>query len=176
MKKAIGFIVIVGGVILVAYHLFIYYDNNFPYGRMWETPAVRPHEEPILIMEAGIIPHRGGEQIYMATPSEALISPLVKENTEDIEKGKKGYFTFCAQCHGKYYDGNGTVGQSFSPLPTDLKSKKVQETSDGKMFKEISFGVPGGRQPALATTIAALERWQIIAYIKSLGIRKTFSK
>jgi hypothetical protein len=44
------------------------------------------------------------------------------------------------------------------------------------MFKEISFGVPGGRQPALATTIAVLERWQIVAYIKSLGVRETASK
>jgi hypothetical protein len=41
----------------------------------------------------------------------------------------------------------------------------------GTLFKEISYGIPGGRQPALATTIAAHERWQIIAYVKSLGER-----
>lgn len=172
MKKAIGFIVIVGVVILVAYHLLIYYDNNSPYGRMWETPAVRPHEEPLLIMEAGIVPLNGGEEIYKATPEEALTSPLIKGNPEDIKIGEKGYFTYCAQCHGTAHDGKGTVGQSFAPLPTDLRTKKVQETSDGKMFKEISYGVPDGRQPPLATTIATLERWQIIAYIKSLGARK----
>lgn len=169
MKKVIGFIIIVGGVVLGAYHLLIYYDNNSPYGRMWETPAVRPHEKPLLIMEAGIVPFHGGEEYYKVTQAEAVSSPLGKGNPEDIEKGKKGYFIYCAQCHGKFHDGNGTVGQSFYPLPTDLRSRKVQETSDGMLFKEISYGIPDGRQPALATTIAVQNRWQIIAYIKSLG-------
>ena len=176
MKKAIGFIVIVGVVILVVYHLLIYYDNNFPYGRMWETPAVRPHEKPLLIMEAGVVPISGGEEIYKAIPDDELISPLIKGNSDDIEFGKIGYFSYCAQCHGTNHDGMGTVGQCFAPLPNDLRSKKVQETPDGKMFKEISYGIPGGRQPALATTIAPKERWQIVAYIKSLGVRKTASK
>jgi mono/diheme cytochrome c family protein len=172
MRKSIGVILMVGVVILVVYHLLIYYDNNFPYGRMWETPAVRPHEEPLLVMEAGTVSLNGGEEIYKATPEGALISPLIKGNSLDIEIGKKGYFNYCAQCHGTSHDGKGTVGQSFAPLPTDLRSKKVQETSEGKMFKEISYGVPDGRQPPLSTTIAALERWQIIAYVKSLGVRK----
>jgi mono/diheme cytochrome c family protein len=176
MKKAIGFIVVVGVVIFAVYQLLIIYDNNFPYGRMWQTPAVRPHEEPLLVMEAGIVPFHGGEEIYRATPESDLASPLEKGNPEDIEIGKKGYFTYCVHCHGRYHDGEGTVGQSFAPLPTDLKSRKVQETSDGKMFKEVSYGVPDGRQPALATTIAPLERWRIIAYVKSLGVRKSSEK
>ena len=171
MKKAIGFMALVGIVIIAAYHLFIYYDNNFPYGRMWATPAVRPHQEPLLIMEAGIVPFHGGEETYRVTPADALTSPLGKGSPEDIENGKKGYFTYCSQCHGKYHDGNGTVGQSFHPLPTDLKSAKVQGTPEGPLFKGISYGIPGGRQPSLATTVAVQERWQIIAYVKSLGRR-----
>ena len=41
----------------------------------------------------------------------------------------------------------------------------------GKIFHEISYGVPGGRQPALASTISIQERWQIVGYINSLGQR-----
>jgi mono/diheme cytochrome c family protein len=89
-----------------------------------------------------------------------------------IQQGKKVYSLYCQQCHGKYHDGNGTVGQSFHPLPTDLMSEKVQQTADGVMFKEISYGIQGGRQPALATTIEFEDRWRVIAYIKSLGPRK----
>ena len=85
---------------------------------------------------------------------------------------KQGYLTYCAQCHGNHHDGKGTVGQSFAPLPGDLRSKKVQTMPEGVMFQEISYGIPKGRQPALATTIAVEDRWKIIAYIKSLGIRK----
>jgi mono/diheme cytochrome c family protein len=85
--------------------------------------------------------------------------------------GKVLYSKFCAQCHGKNYDGNATVGQSFFPLPTDLRSAKVQSLSDGAFFKEISYGIPEGRQPPLATTIAPMDRWRIVAYIRSLGVR-----
>jgi hypothetical protein len=40
------------------------------------------------------------------------------------------------------------------------------------LFKEISYGIPGGRQPALATTVAVNDRWHAIAYVKSLGQRQ----
>jgi len=64
------------------------------------------------------------------------------------------------------------VGQSFDPLPSDLQSDKVQSLPQGTLFKEISYGVPNGRQPALDTTIEVIDRWRIIAYVKSLGSRK----
>jgi hypothetical protein len=48
----------------------------------------------------------------------------------------------------------------------------VQSLSEGAFFKEISYGIPGGKQPPLATTIDPLDRWRIIAYVQSLGPRK----
>ncbi len=176
MKRAVLILVFLVIVIGVAYHLLIYYDNNFRHGRMWETPAVRPHENPLLIMEAGIVPTGGGEAVLRATPADQLTSPLETMNPSDIEQGKAGYKNYCAQCHGEHFDGKGTVGQSFAPLPADLRSEKVQRASEGALFKEISYGIPDGRQPALATTIRIKERWQIIAFIKSLGNRHSPSK
>ena len=172
MKK--GLVLIIWGVLIgfAAYGALIYYDHNFRYGRMWDTPSVRPHEEPLPIMESGIVPYKGGETVYRETSGKALKSPLAKGNPKDIELGEIEYFTFCAQCHGKNHDGNGTVGQSFYPLPADLKSEQVQSLPEGILFQNVSYGVQGGRQPALASTIRVLERWRIIAYVKSLGIRK----
>jgi mono/diheme cytochrome c family protein len=86
-----------------------------------------------------------------------------------INRGKAVYLTFCAQCHGLNYDGQGTVGQSFHPLPTNLRSPKVQSKPDGELFKSVSYGVPGGRQPALHTTITIDDRWHVVAFVKSLG-------
>ena len=149
----------------------MYYDNNFPYGRMRETPAVRPYENPMLLMEDSIVPISGGEAIYRATPDDALKSPLPLDTPDVIDLGKTLYVEFCQQCHGKYHDGNGTVGQSFAPLPTDIRSPKVQEYAPGTLFKHIAYGVKDGRQPALATTITPNERWHIVAYVKSLGVR-----
>jgi mono/diheme cytochrome c family protein len=171
MKKIFIFsaIVLVAG--LVAYEALIFYDNNFRYGRMHETPALRPQEEPMPIMEAGVVPINGGDPILRVTTAEDLIPPVDLKAVASVARGRTVYFTFCAQCHGIDFDGNGTVGQSFSPLPADLRAPAVQSQPAGKLFKSISYGIPGGRQPALDTTIMIEDRWKVIAFVKSLGPR-----
>ena len=171
MKKIIGFLIVVVIVVLVAYHLLIYYDNNFRYGRMRETPAVRPYEEPLLVKEAGVVPVNGGEAIYRVSAGPDLKSPIDMARPTVINRGKAVYQNYCAQCHGHNHDGKGTVGQSFQPLPTDLRSPEVQTKSEGELFKTVSYGEPGKRQPALQTTVTINDRWHVIAFVKSLGLR-----
>jgi len=171
MKKIIGLIIMVGVVLYVAYEALIYYDNNFRYGRMRETPAVRPQEDPLLNMQAGIVPVNGGEAIYRAAPGVDLKSPFDASQPFVITRGKAVYLTYCAQCHGYNYDGKGTVGQSFQPLPTDLRSPEVQTKPEGELFKTVSYGIPGKRQPALQTTVTIDDRWHVIVFVKSLGNR-----
>ena len=169
MKKVL--IVLIPIVILVGAHYGLtLLDEVLTVGRMWETPAVRPHEQPIPIMTENIVPVTGGEAVFRAAAGADLKSPLPNKSA-GVAKGKNAYFLFCAQCHGKRHDGNGTVGQSFAPLPGDLRSPHIQSLPDGVIFKEISYGKPGGRQPPLATTIAIMDRWNIVAYLKSLGPR-----
>ena len=171
MKKI--FLVLIGLLVIlyVAYEALMYYDNYFIYGRMRETPAVRPYEKPLLIMEAGLVPVTGGELDFRVARAEDISSPLAMHEPQTIKTGQTVYQTYCAQCHGRNHNGKGTVGQSFHPLPGDLRSTQVQTRSNGALFQEISYGKPGGRQPALATTVSITERWQVIAYIKSLGFR-----
>ena len=171
MKKIFIFFIIVGVVGLAAYEALMYYDNNFRYGRMRETPGVRPMESPEQVMETGLVPVNGGEAIYRVTPAADLISPVNAAEPFVITRGKSVYLIYCAQCHGHNYDGEGTVGQSFQPLPTDLRSPQVQSKTDGYLFKSISYGIPGGRQPALDTTITIDDRWHVVAFVKSLGTR-----
>jgi mono/diheme cytochrome c family protein len=158
-------------ILFVAILALRHIDNYADFWRMRETPAIRPHEEPLLIMEEGVVPVATPEAILRATKGAYLESPLNMEDSEVIEEGKKLYFDFCFMCHGPNHDGNGTVGQSFNPLPTDLRSSKVQSMIAGNVFKDISYGVPKGRQPPLATTIRVDDRWRIVAYIKSLDAR-----
>lgn len=160
---------LLGGI----YTVITVYDNNMTYWRMWETPAVRPHEEPIPDMAEGVVPFDGGEAELRATPAEQLAPPYDKADKEILKAGKKYYNYYCVQCHGKYYDGMATVGQSFSPLPTDLRSPVVQNMPAGYLFRVISYGIPGGRQPALQGTILPEHRWYIISFVQSLGVRQT---
>jgi hypothetical protein len=171
MKKIIGFFIIVAIVLLVGYQGLMYYDNNFRYGRMRETPAVRPLEEPVLIEEADLVPISGGEAIYRVSAGIDINSPINMTEPSIISRGKAVYLTYCAQCHGYNHDGKGTVGQSFAPLPTDLRSAKVQSSPPGELFKSVSYGIPDGRQPPLHATITIEDRWKVIAFVKSLGPR-----
>ncbi len=164
---SVGLIVTVMG--LAAWGVITLYDENLKVGRMWETPAVKPHEHPIPVMDPQTMPFDGGENFYRMADPAALRPPFELDQPAVITAGRQGYQYYCIQCHGKNHDGQGTVGQSFAPLPGDLRSPKVQALPLGRFFHEISYGIPGGRQPALASTISPADRWRIIAFVKSLG-------
>lgn len=171
MLRILGAVSIVVTFGLIVWGVVTLYDQNMRLGRMWETPGVKPHEEPIPVMDTRTIPIDGGEARYRLADPASLKAPFDLAQTDVIKAGEQDYQFYCIQCHGKHYDGLGTVGQSFAPLPGDLRSPKVQSMADGQMFREISYGIPGGRQPALASTITPEERWQVIAFVKSLGQR-----
>ena len=92
MKKYLIFLIALGIVGLVAYEALIYYDENFRYGRMWETPAVRPHEELPLPMPKGTVPQQGGEEVFKAMPAELLKSPIVMSDQAQIQTGQGSLF------------------------------------------------------------------------------------
>ena len=176
MKKWM-LLIMLAACVWAAYAALMAYDKYFPYGRMRETPAVRPYEKPQLVMEAGTVPMADPEAVYRAMDGRELRSPVIFGDSKAILRGQVVYDTFCRQCHGRDHDGNGTVGQSFSPLPTDLRTSRVQgriqELTDGVLFQHISYGAGSdSRQPALATTIRIGDRWNVIAYIKSIGVRQ----
>ena len=171
MKRILVLGLIASSVLLVAYGVITLYDYNLSIGRMWQTPVIKPHEKPIPVITAGSVPFKGGEALFRAAAVEALEPPVALTEPAVIALGKIAYRRYCYQCHGPNFDGYGTVGQSFAPPASDLRTAKIQSMPPGMLFKEISYGIPGGRQPALATTMTPDERWPAIALVKSLGVR-----
>ncbi len=156
----------VGLVAIGALMAVRYIDDYAQPWRMRETPAVRPHEIPLLVMDEGSVPFRGGDSLLRRTDPLDLENPL-PFNQESIDAGKKQYGYYCAMCHGDKANGLGPVGQSFYPLPRNLTTPQVQEKSDGYLFSVISYGLK--RMPALGTTVAQRDRWLIIHYLRSLA-------
>jgi hypothetical protein len=91
MKKIIGLLIVIGIIGFAGYEALMYYDNNFRYGRMRETPAVRPYEEPMLKMETGLVPVSGGETVYRTAAGIDLASPLNRNDSAVIARGKAVY-------------------------------------------------------------------------------------
>jgi len=138
------------------------------YERMYDQESVRTYKTAIPDMPEGTVPTKGGIQQLKKADPKALKNPLVS-NSDSVAQGEETYKYFCIQCHGPQGDGKGTVGQSFAPLPSNLRDARVHEQTDGELFVKISLGFR--RHPPLGDTVSEEDRWATIVYIRSLKPR-----
>lgn len=139
------------------------------YERMTYQEHVRPYEQKMPDVVPGAVPVDGGEDRYRLAAPGSLTNPVAAE-PGSITRGQTAYGYYCVQCHGARYNGDGTVGQSFFPLPTDLRSSRVQQQmGEEEIFRHISYG--SEKSPPLAYTIAVTERWDLVNWIRALGLR-----
>ncbi len=136
------------------------------YARMKDQESVRTYKEEIPEMDGRTIPSSGGYEVLKHADTAGLRNPLPMSDGSRAQ-GKEAYSYFCVHCHGITGDGNGTVGQSFSPLPTDLRSPSVQSQTDGELYAKTMLGFR--RHPPLYTTVSERDCWAIINYVRSLS-------
>jgi mono/diheme cytochrome c family protein len=149
----------------IALLLLLFALAGCDYGRMYDQESVRTYEKKMPDIPPGTIPISGGIEVLSRTDPRDLKNPI-SPTAAAVSRGKGAYFNFCVQCHGPKADGNGTVGQSFAPLPANLTDPQVLEQSDGELFFKISLGF--GRHPPLASTVSEQDRWAIIHYLRSV--------
>ncbi|MGC8494571.1 MAG: c-type cytochrome [Syntrophobacteraceae bacterium] len=136
------------------------------YARMTKDEAVHTYEIVEPKMAEGTVPVEGGVEFLRIAKAKDMKNPIAY-SLASARVGQIKYNWYCIQCHGPAADGLGTVGQSFVPLPFDLKSSKVQSQSDGQLFKIILFGRK--KMPPLVETVTPKETWNIINYTRWLG-------
>ena len=137
------------------------------YAEMRDDEAVQAYNEEFPQMPKKTIPVDGGIWVEREANPMELVNPLA-DNSKMVAWGWERYRFYCVQCHGPMLDGNGTVGQSFAPLPANLKSSQVQEQSDGEIFYKIRFGF--NRHPPLYSTLTKDETWAIVRYVRSMRV------
>jgi mono/diheme cytochrome c family protein len=135
------------------------------YSEMRDDEAVQAYNQEFPIMPKKTIPVDGGIWIEREANPMELINPLAP-NSQTIARGGEWYRFYCVQCHGPKLDGNGTVGQSFAPLPANLTGSRAQDQSDGEIFYKIRFGF--NRHPPLYATVTNDETWAIVRYVRSM--------
>jgi len=145
--------------------LCLFAASGCDYARMNDQESVRTYKKEAPPMDERTIPTEDGFQVLKHADPTALKNPLPVSEAS-LRQGKEAYGYFCVHCHGMRADGNGTVGQSFSPLPADLTSVGVQSQSDGELYAKIRLGF--NRHPALYTTISETDTWAVIRYARSL--------
>jgi len=154
-----------------AYHLslllvVLLLATGCDYARMTDDEAVNTYGKKMPAAPEHTVPVNGGIEDLKASDPNTLRNPLAV-TPATIAQGRTAYGYYCLHCHGPMADGLGTVGQSFSPLPADLRLAPVQRQGDGQLFVKTSLGYQ--RCPPLALTVAEQDRWAIINYLRTLA-------
>jgi mono/diheme cytochrome c family protein len=84
-----------------------------------------------------------------------------------IAAGGRVFEDHCAKCHGADAEGRGKK--------PSLRSSRVQGATDGEIFWLLKNGNLGKGMPTWSNKLPEQTRWQVIAYVKSLGKSGLFS-
>ena len=107
---------------------------------------------------------------WIAPPSAIKVTNPIASNEQSIAAGKIVYTKNCYDCHGKKGKGDGPKSGDLEISPRDFTQEQFQKQTDGSIFWKISEG----RKPMLSfkKEISEEQRWQVINYIRTLGIKK----
>ena len=93
---------------------------------------------------------------------------------EDIEAGKRVYFTKCVWCHGVEGSGDGPSADRLWPRPRNFNQGtfKIRHTASGELplpgvdlFQTVTHGLPGSAMPSWEGILSDEQRRQVIAFV-----------
>lgn len=111
--------------------------------------------------------NNGIPQIYLSMKRPLQNSPAPTY----LAAGRMLYDKHCAVCHGAKGVGDGVVGETLQPAPTNLAmSLKMPQASDPFVFWAIAEGgaMLQTAMPPFKDVLTEQEIWQLIAYLRSL--------
>jgi cytochrome c5 len=103
---------------------------------------------------------------WTAPPAAKELHNPLSRSPKVIAEGKANYGVFCEGCHGPKADGTGPIAMKFSIPVADLTTSQVQQENDGELFWKLSHGY--GAMPTWGDVLSEDDRWQLIAFIRSL--------
>ena len=101
-------------------------------------------------------------------PAETFPMPIT---AQILARGRERFDIFCAPCHGRVGDGDGTVVERGMRRPTSFHAERLVKAPPGQFFDAITNGF--GAMFDLADRIPAEDRWAIVAYVRALQRSKS---
>jgi mono/diheme cytochrome c family protein len=165
MIKKLIYLLLVAAAALGLVMLFTYDIIKIDWVSFMEIqPSFKPMEHPLPVA-VDSIPIEG------AAYTVGLGVPVNPVSADDVsrQRGAELFSINCVPCHGKQGKGDGVIGNFFKFKPANLTTYEVQQNSDGALFFIISNGV-AGRMPALNENLFVRERWDVVNFIRTLGV------
>ena len=107
-----------------------------------------------------------GEWLTHVPPSYRQKSNPFAGRSEAIAAGSRVFSDHCAKCHGA-----DALGRDDRP---NLRSERIQNAADGEIFWLLKNGNLAKGMPSWSD-LPEPTRWQVIAYVKSLGMATAVS-
>lgn len=133
---------------------------------MQNQPNIKPYKQKMPAMPAGTTPTKGRAMTLVVQQARLATNP-VAATPSAVKNGRIYYGYYCLMCHGKSGDGNGPVGESYVPKPTDLGSPAVAALTDGQLYQRMLTGV--GHDPVMVQTVLPGHRWPLVAYVRTFA-------
>ena len=119
-----------------------------------------------------LVPLTGPARVHEDLPPEFAGKRNPLTGPEAIAAGDRLFHANCATCHGTDADGHGPASAGLTPPPADFRSGTVLgRHSDAYLYYRVSTGKAGTAMPSFHGVLDETERWQVIAYLRSLGER-----
>jgi hypothetical protein len=134
--------------------------------RMRHQISIKPYRQVMPVEPAGIVPTNGRLRTLTLQQSKLARNPIPPTKI-NMENGRIYYGYYCLMCHGKNGDGNGPVGESYVPKPTNLSSPTVSAMNDGRLYNAMLKGT--GHDPVMVETVQTSRRWPLILYVRAFS-------
>ena len=156
------------------------YMPDMAYSRALETYASTDHLKnkgihytglPVAgtIARGELIPYSIKNDSTGYIQSAAVKSPLVV-TAVDMKNAERLYLVNCGICHGSKLDGNGPLWKDgngpYTAAPKNFKAEDMMKMAEGTMFHSVTYGK--GQMGSYASQLTARQRWEVIAYIRSM--------
>jgi hypothetical protein len=151
IKKIIVFSVLTVGFISAVLYLL------FTGPGMDHQPSLRAYESI----------HRGiPEDIvsYNSKDSINIFSTYPQGSEENLYAGRVYYEYYCIACHGIDGKGNGPVGQSFMPKPSDLTHDSIKNQPIDVLYQQCFSGT--GHSPVLNRIVPDKHKSFLVLFLK----------
>jgi mono/diheme cytochrome c family protein len=89
-------------------------------------------------------------------------------NEQVLARGEQRFNIYCAPCHSRLGDGNGTIVQRGFRRPPSYHDERLRKAPLGYFFDVMTNGF--GAMPDYASQISPRDRWSIVAYIRALQL------
>ena len=132
---------------------------------MYNQASLRPFKQQLPPMPKGATPIQGRAASLVL--QEARTGKSATATPTTLKNGRIYYGYYCLMCHGEKGDGNGPVGQSYVPKPTDLTSPSARKMTDAQLYVGMLTGI--GHDPVMTGTVPRDHRWPLVAYIRTFA-------